>query len=668
MKKALSLALVVIMVCIPMSVMAADNTSPMTALAVENYGEVTVGAGEKLYFSATAQSMLDQEVCVYDTQYEGGFNLYSVYNARPVLEASVASSEMGSASIKMPQVMMGTIIFAIENTTAVEKTYGVMFWDAEGTTVDSACYMQQGNNTFEAYGSPSPTAYRWMAQKAGTVEIAMSDTNSSGWKYSVEVVNAEGVTTYTGETHYCNDTTVVKKEQVSVGEYESVVVWINSLDTTTGMSVAGDVNFTMTYAASEKDPYVFNYEDLYVGSNEVALDGIADVTIRPFSGCSIDDMWNSLTGRYKITVPAGVTLSIWEQGAYNDVTWSYDYTKTSTVSGTTFEFDYTEAWSNVLFGFENAGGTVTIERIGDVQSGGGQTPGGSTEYTDYINKVTPKAFTFTGIEKNLQYVWVEESARVAVLGADGYYHIGTAEGPVLYVDIDMELHPYSENYIVAGLDKIALEGRLYNYNTKISYNKALSEYSACKDSKTGLYPVTEDIKEILVEYGAGQGWYTVNGPAYMFGAQVDAENAWLFMCCYEARLASAKEVDWITGTEKELEIRVDAEYSDYIDVKVDGKVLDVANYTVKEGSTIVTLSSKYMAALKDGKYTVTVGFYNSVGEEIAFDTVVTVSKTVSSTTTSPSTGDGTNMMVWAIVMVVAAGAAVVAFERKRRAR
>lgn len=45
------------------------------------------------------------------------------------------------------------------------------------------------------------------------------------------------------------------------------------------------------------------------------------------------------------------------------------------------------------------------------------------------------------------------------------------------------------------------------------------------------------------------------------------------------------------GEKKELTFRSNAAFSDFIRVELDGKTLDEKNYTVKEGSTVVTLKA-----------------------------------------------------------------------------
>ena len=51
------------------------------------------------------------------------------------------------------------------------------------------------------------------------------------------------------------------------------------------------------------------------------------------------------------------------------------------------------------------------------------------------------------------------------------------------------------------------------------------------------------------------------------------------------------------GDKKELTFKSNAAFGDFLRVELDGKTLDEKNYTVKEGSTVVTLKADYVAAL-----------------------------------------------------------------------
>ena len=94
-----------------------------------------------------------------------------------------------------------------------------------------------------------------------------------------------------------------------------------------------------------------------------------------------------------------------------------------------------------------------------------------------------------------------------------------------------------------------------------------------------------------------------------------------------------------------------AAFADFTKVQVDGKDLDASNYTVKEGSTIVTLNAAYLNTLSVGKHTLAV-----VSETGTASTEFTIkaAAVVNDDTDSPQTGDNSNMALWITFMFVAA--------------
>ena len=60
---------------------------------------------------------------------------------------------------------------------------------------------------------------------------------------------------------------------------------------------------------------------------------------------------------------------------------------------------------------------------------------------------------------------------------------------------------------------------------------------------------------------------------------------------------------WTQNTDGSLVIRGDGEMSKFQNVKVDGVIVDAKNYTVTEGSTIITFTSDYLKTLSAGSHT-----------------------------------------------------------------
>lgn len=63
---------------------------------------------------------------------------------------------------------------------------------------------------------------------------------------------------------------------------------------------------------------------------------------------------------------------------------------------------------------------------------------------------------------------------------------------------------------------------------------------------------------------------------------------------------------WHKGSEDGLSFTSNAAFADFLKVQVDGKDVDASNYTVKEGSTIVTLNASYLETLSAGKHTLAI--------------------------------------------------------------
>ena len=129
---------------------------------------------------------------------------------------------------------------------------------------------------------------------------------------------------------------------------------------------------------------------------------------------------------------------------------------------------------------------------------------------------------------------------------------------------------------------------------------------------------------------------------------------------------------------------------------MDGQIVDESNYTVKEGSTIVTFKTEYLETLSVGTHTVTINYKDgsdvdhqlTILKNMDVDTdtdtkdeadtesdnadvpVVDASaeNNQADQTSSPSTGDSSSVGMWAVIAlaaVVIALAAAMNFRRKK---
>ena len=93
---------------------------------------------------------------------------------------------------------------------------------------------------------------------------------------------------------------------------------------------------------------------------------------------------------------------------------------------------------------------------------------------------------------------------------------------------------------------------------------------------------------------------------------------------------------WEQNSDGSLSIRGSGAISKFLGVKVDGNLVDVKNYTVKEGSTIVTLKADYLNILSVGNHT-----FEIIWTDGTASTRFTVSKSDSGSA-EPKDNDGNN--------------------------
>ena len=121
---------------------------------------------------------------------------------------------------------------------------------------------------------------------------------------------------------------------------------------------------------------------------------------------------------------------------------------------------------------------------------------------------------------------------------------------------------------------------------------------------------------------------------------------------------------WTQGSTAGLTFSSDAAYKDFNNVSVDGKVIDQNNYTVSEGSTVVTLKAEYLATLATGNHTIAINSKTGV----AFTAFTIEPKsTTPEKVESPETGDNSGASNIIILLFVSCGVlTILGFGRKNK--
>ncbi len=89
------------------------------------------------------------------------------------------------------------------------------------------------------------------------------------------------------------------------------------------------------------------------------------------------------------------------------------------------------------------------------------------------------------------------------------------------------------------------------------------------------------------------------------------------------------------GDEDGLTVRCSGEFAKFSELQVDDKKVDKENYTVKEGSTIVTVKASYLATLSVGSHTMT--FVYTDGSKVSTTFTIAKSGSTSDSTTAAAT-------------------------------
>lgn len=156
--------------------------------------------------------------------------------------------------------------------------------------------------------------------------------------------------------------------------------------------------------------------------------------------------------------------------------------------------------------------------------------------------------------------------------------------------------------------------------------------------------------------------FTTDGSPYYVLGEKDSTMATL-----PPEIIKGKGQSIVAGENKEVSFTSNAAFSDFLRVELDGKALDEKYYTVKEGSTIVTLKADYVATLSVGEHTI--GIVSTNGTATTTFTVK-AKAAADNDTKSPQTGDNSRMALWIALLAASVFvlAATAVYSKRKRVR
>lgn len=278
---------------------------------------------------------------------------------------------------------------------------------------------------------------------------------------------------------------------------------------------------------NEVAPYVISDAVLYDGENTVTTEE-ADYTLFAYEPAEI--------GVYEVAVDnADAVLSLWAG------TTSFVAGVTAEVTGGKLEFVCEAIGQTTLIGLSGVDASnIIITRVGDY------ILPDSVEYVDYVNKITPNGDSFKLPDSELTKVDITVPQTV-VLGDDGVYRYGSANGPIMYVD--MTGVPYAdlyECYYPSVAEGARMRGTYVDENGKTcgyEFLGAMHSYADALDEE-GFYYLTVDLANFINIFGKDQGWLN---PEYSPFDAIKAgtfaeESAWLVSAYYDPSSAGQDPV------------------------------------------------------------------------------------------------------------------------------
>lgn len=186
-------------------------------------------------------------------------------------------------------------------------------------------------------------------------------------------------------------------------------------------------------------------------------------------------------------------------------------------------------------GAEDSSCILSVIRTGDPAWNVSDEP-----WTVYQTTHTPAPFSLKlGAGESLTYVDITgktEGKQVVFNESDGYYHYGTADGPVVYVHLGKGAPHVALQVVIQGDGSLGgAPIREYFYEEdgtfikKEDYTDILSSYFGNMDEELGIYPLNDDL--IYIIKNGCNGWWTENDPDFIFEG-CNPEIGWMFALCY----------------------------------------------------------------------------------------------------------------------------------------
>ena len=246
----------------------------------------------------------------------------------------------------------------------------------------------------------------------------------------------------------------------------------------------------------------------------------------------------TVAGRYKISVDTdadakccyfGSPMIIYEKDISNEDDKAAD--GSIFMDFRSFNLNQTQYLIGVV-GETDGSGYLRIEKVSELEKIPEEYPWTQYQPTTPITKFTYTGGALTNIDVT------DLTVRAVYNENDGYYHLNSVNGPVLYVNLTKP-SPYKDS-LAAIVETQNFGYYIYDENGafkyKLTYTDLLCDYIENADENVGVYPMTYDLALAIKDAGTHIGFFTADPGSVsntFFGEVPITVNSWLFACCYE---------------------------------------------------------------------------------------------------------------------------------------
>ena len=682
MKKRILSLLCVLALCLgllPVTALA-EGTAPQTLYV----GSTTISAG---YWTSSDGGTT---WACQKNQPEG--NNYIYYDGQGTLKLHNVTIQRGSNTVSPPY---GAGIYALcSSNQPVALTIELI-----GTNTITGYYGIYVNAEISADSNGTDASLTITSENNGSLEV-------SGLNYGIYVKSGTGNASLT-----INDASVVAKTTQTYSSFAGVYVQSSAHATSSPqLSLAVNGGSLTTSASKGNDGIQF-----YVGSSE-ATGATTRLTVSENAIVRAENGINA----YRVDKPTpsgtGIVFNDKKGTVYDDVTLDESLTiaqgETLTIpEGSTLTVPEGKILTNNGT-IDNSGtltnnGTVTNNGTLNVNEGGkleGETTGGSGTVVNTptitaqpesqsVTERNTATFTVAATGEKLSYQWQQSTdsgqswadiggatdatytTEATTTSMNGYQYrcvvsnsAGSITSDAVSLTVNEHVHTWgnpvwswSEDGKTCTVTFTCEKDENHKESPKVDVTSAVKKPATCTETGVTTYTATvefngqtyTDTKEVADLPAIGHSYD--NGKCTVCGAIASD---------FKVIITAGANGSWQKGTKDGLTFTSNAAYKHFQKVQVDGKDLDASNYTVKEGSTIVTLKAEYLETLSDGKHTLAI-----VSETGTATTEFTIkAAAVTDDTQSPQTGDDSNIALW-IAVLLAAGTALTGtavYSRKRK--